>query len=47
MEAIIPYLNFNGNAVEALAFYCKALNGAVTMQSTFGEANMAQDDNMK
>ncbi len=47
MEQIIPYLNFNGNAVEALAFYANALGGNVVQSSTFGEANMAQDDSMK
>lgn len=47
MEAIIPYLNFNGNAVEALAFYSKALGGTITQSSTFGEANMAEDESMK
>ena len=47
MEAIIPYLNFNGNAAEALAFYSKTLGGNVTQSSTFGEANMAQDETMK
>ena len=47
MDAIIPYLNFNGNAKEALDFYTKALNGKVVQSSTFGEANMAQDDSMK
>jgi PhnB protein len=47
MNAIIPYLNFNGNAAEALNFYEQALNGKVTEKSTFGEANMAQDDSMK
>jgi PhnB protein len=47
MEAIIPYLNFNGNAVEALAFYANALGGAVTQKSTFADANMAQDESMK
>lgn len=47
MEAIIPYLNFNGNAAEALAFYANALGGAVTMSQTFGDANMAQDESMK
>ena len=40
MEAIVPYLNFNGNAAEALAFYSKALNGAVQFQQTFGESPM-------
>jgi PhnB protein len=47
MEAIVPYLNFNGNAKEALEFYAKALDGKVTQTSTFGEANMAQDESMK
>jgi PhnB protein len=47
MEAIIPYLNFNGNAKEALEFYTNALNGKVTQSSTFGEGNMAQDESMK
>lgn len=47
MEAIIPYLNFNGNAREALSFYEKALNGKVTQIGTFGEANMAQEESMK
>ena len=47
MEAIIPYLNFNGNAKEALDFYSKGLNGKVIQSSTFGDANMAQDENMK
>jgi len=27
METIVPYLNFNGNAAEALTFYSKALDG--------------------
>ncbi len=47
MEAIIPYLNFNGNAAEALVFYSTALGGNVTQSSTFGEANMDQDETMK
>lgn len=47
MDAIIPYLNFNGNAAEALKFYSGALGGEVVQSSTFGEANMAQDDSMK
>jgi uncharacterized glyoxalase superfamily protein PhnB len=40
MNAIVPYLNFNGNAAEALAFYSNALNGAVESQQTFGESPM-------
>ena len=47
MEAIIPYLNFNGNAAEALAFYVKALDGEITQSQTFGGAGMAEDDSMK
>jgi PhnB protein len=38
MEAIIPYLNFNGNASEALDFYSKALNGEVVFKQTYGES---------
>jgi PhnB protein len=38
MIAIEPYLNFGGNAKEALAFYEKALGGKVTFSQTFGES---------
>ncbi len=37
MQAITPYLNFNGNAAEALDFYAKALNGQIVHKQTFGE----------
>ena len=47
MDAIIPYLNFNGNAKEALAHYENALGGKVVQIQTFGGANMAQDESMK
>ena len=47
MEAIVPYLNFNGNAAEALAFYAKALEGAILFQQTFGESPMPATDDMK
>ena len=40
MEAIVPYLNFNGNATEALAFYSKAFNGSVLFQQSFGDSPM-------
>ncbi len=46
MEAIIPYLNFNGNAAEALEFYAKALGGKVVEQQTFGAVGMAKDESM-
>ncbi len=40
MEPIVPYLTFNGNAAEALAFYSKAFDGQVIFQQTFGDAPM-------
>jgi PhnB protein len=36
-----PYLNFNGNAAEAMRFYQSVLGGELTVQ-TFGEAGMAK-----
>ncbi len=47
MDAIVPYLLFNGNAAEALAFYAKALNGKVLFQQTFGESPMPSTEDMK
>lgn len=47
MEAIVPYLTFNGNAVEALAFYRKSLTGNVTFQQTYAEAKMETHDDYK
>jgi PhnB protein len=47
MEAIIPYLTFNGNASEALDFYCKALNGEIVFKQTFGESPMESSENQK
>ena len=47
MEAIIPYLNFNGNAAEALEFYSKALNGEVVYSQTFGESPIESSDGQK
>ena len=38
MEAIVPYLLFNGNAKQAFDFYAKALGGTIVMSTTFGEA---------
>ncbi len=40
MEAIVPYLTFNGNAAEALAFYAKAFDGKTLYQQSFGESPM-------
>lgn len=36
---LIPYLNFNGNAAEAMKFYQSVLDGELTMQ-TFGDSGM-------
>jgi PhnB protein len=41
-----PYLNFNGNAAEAMRFYQSVLGGDLTIQ-TFADAGMAQSDNEK
>ena len=38
MEAVVPYLLFNGNAKEAFDFYAKGLGGNIVMSTTFGEA---------
>lgn len=40
MHAIVPYMTFNGNAKEALAFYKKAFDGKILFQQTFGESPM-------
>ena len=47
MEAIVPYLTFNGNAAEALAFYSKVLDGKILYQQTFGESPMPSSDDTK
>ena len=41
-STLTPYLNFNGNAGEAMKFYHAVLGGDLKMQ-TFGEMNMAQN----
>lgn len=47
MEAIIPYLTFNGKAAEALEFYSKALNGEIVYQQTFGESKIESSADWK
>ena len=47
MEAIIPYLNFNGDAKEALEFYTKALKGEVIYKQTRGESPMESPESQK
>lgn len=38
-----PYLNFDGNAAEALSFYAKCLDGKITFSMTFAESPMGKD----
>jgi PhnB protein len=40
MKGIVPYLNFPGNGTEALAFYCKALDGVIVFKQSFGDSPM-------
>lgn len=40
MEGIIPYLTFEGNAVEALAFYSEVLGGRVLYSQTFRQSEL-------
>jgi PhnB protein len=47
MDAIVPYLNFDGNAAEALEFYAKALNGKVIFQQKFGDSPMNAPESHK
>ena len=49
MEPIVPYLNFGGNAEEALNFYSQALHGEVVYKQTYGESPMltSEDHNDK
>jgi PhnB protein len=43
MKGITPYLNFDGNGTEALQFYCKALDGKILFQQSFGDSPMAAE----
>ena len=42
MESIIPYLTFEGNAVEALAFYAQALGGQVIYSPNFSQSDLSE-----
>lgn len=44
---LTPYINFGGNAREALDFYKNALNGNVQQLSTYGESPMPSDEDYK
>jgi PhnB protein len=43
MEAIVPYLTFDGNAREAFSFYASALGGSIAHLQTFGEVDPQTD----
>ncbi len=47
MEAITPYLSFNGNAAEALAFYASAFEGTILFQQSYGESPMESAEEWK
>ena len=47
MQAITPYLNFNGNGAEALKSYEIALGGKIVHSQTFGESGMPVEDESK
>ena len=38
----IPYLNFAGNAREAMDFYAEVFGGKITQRFTYGESPMAE-----
>lgn len=42
-----PYVMFNGNAADAIAFYEKALGAKVLFKQTFGESPAPVSDNQK
>ena len=44
---LVPYLNFAGNAEEALNFYKDALGGEVLMISRYGDSPMPSDEDWK
>lgn len=43
---LVPYLNFNGNAGQAMKFYHSVLGGELNMQ-TFGDTKMAETPEQK
>ena len=47
LKSTVPYLFFNGQCKDALAFYSKVLNGEIKDTMTYGEANesVADDPN--
>ena len=44
---LVPYLNFAGNAEEALNFYTDSLGGEVIMINRYGDSPMPSDEDYK
>jgi PhnB protein len=44
---LAPYLNFAGNAQEALDFYTNALDGQVEYMQRYGDSPMPGDEDYK
>jgi PhnB protein len=44
---LVPYLNFNGNAEEALKFYEEIFDGEITQLGRFGESPMPCEESDK
>jgi PhnB protein len=44
---LTPYLNFAGNAQEALDFYANALDGQVVYMQQYGDSPMQSDEDYK
>ena len=44
---LVPYLNFAGNAEEALNFYKEALGGEILMITRYGDSPMLSDEDWK
>lgn len=47
MEAITPYITFNGYTKEAFSFYAQALHGEILVLQTYGDVNMAESEEDK
>jgi PhnB protein len=47
MMKLVPYLNFSGNAEEALNFYKEALGGEILMITRYGDSPMPSDEDWK
>jgi len=47
MMKLVPYLNFAGNAEEALNFYTDSLGGEVIMINRYGDSPMPSDEDYK